>query len=58
MTEHELALKDKAEYNAFLNKLAEIEAPIGLTRWFNDVIMMFENDFEEILAYGETYGDE
>lgn len=52
-TEHELALKEKREYHAFIDKLAAIEAPAGLSRWHSEVIEMFENTYEEILYYGE-----
>lgn len=51
-TEHDLALRQKREYHAFIDKLAALEAPAGLRRWHNEVIEMFENTYEEILYYG------
>jgi hypothetical protein len=53
MTEHELALKEKREYHAFINDLAALEAPAGLRRWHSEVIEMFEHTYEEILYYGD-----
>ena len=52
-TEHELALKEKREYHAFINDLAALEAPAGLRRWHSEVIEMFEHTYEEILYYGD-----
>uniref|UniRef100_A0AAU6VZ26 Uncharacterized protein n=2 Tax=unclassified bacterial viruses TaxID=12333 RepID=A0AAU6VZ26_9VIRU len=54
-TEHELALGEKLKYTNFLAALAECGklCPAGADRWFNDVLEMFENEFEETLYYGE-----
>lgn len=52
-TEHELALKEKREYEEFVNALAALKVPNGLDRWHSEVIEMFENTYEEILYYGE-----
>lgn len=50
-TEHELALKDKLEYHAFIDKLAALDAPVSLRRWHSEVIEMFENTYEDTLHY-------
>jgi hypothetical protein len=55
MTEHELELQEKTKYNTFYDALAECGelCPNGASRWFNDVLEMFGNEFEEILDYGD-----
>lgn len=54
MTEHDLALKEKQEYNDFIDALALVEVPASLHRWYNEAVLeKFECDFEEILYYGE-----
>jgi len=54
-TEHELALKEKTQYTNFLAALAECGklAPAGASRWHSNILEMFENEYEEILYYGE-----
>lgn len=55
-TEHELALKEKTQYNNFYAALAECGklCPAGASRWFNEAVLEnFDNAFEEILYYGE-----
>jgi phage pi2 protein 07 len=57
-TEHELALKEKTQYSNFYAALTECGklCPNGASRWFNDVLEMFGNEFEETLYYGEEDG--
>ena len=55
-TEHELALKEKTQYNNFYAALAECGklCPAGASRWFNEAVLEnFDNEFEEILYYGD-----
>lgn len=55
-TEHELALKDKTKYSNFYAALAECGklCPPGASRWFNEAVLEnFDNEFEEILYYGD-----
>ena len=52
-TEHELALKVKAEYTAFVDALAALKVPAGVRRWHSEIIEQFENENEEILYYGD-----
>lgn len=52
-TTHDLALKEKQEYEEFVVALANLTPPPGLRRWHNDVIEMFETNFESILCYGD-----
>ena len=52
-TEHELALKEKKEYHAFIDALAALKTPNGLSRWHSEIIELFEHTYEEILYYGD-----
>jgi hypothetical protein len=51
-TAHDRALQEKREAEAFVHALAELKAPASLRRWHNEVIEMFENEFESVLHYG------
>lgn len=51
-TDHELAMKEKAEYHTFVDALAALKVPHGLDRWHSEVIEMFENTYEGVLYYG------
>lgn len=52
-TEHEKALKEQGEYEKFFTALTALDAPAGIRRWHAEVLGMFENEFEEVLYYGE-----
>lgn len=52
-TEHELALREKQEYDVFITQIAAIKAPTSLRRWQSEVIEMFEHTYEDILYYGD-----
>lgn len=55
-TEYEKKLKERKAYEKFLTALqgAGKLAPNGANRWFNEAVLEnFENEFEEILYYGE-----
>lgn len=52
-TEYELALKEKAEYHAFIDAFGALDVPAGLSRWHSEVIEMFENTYEDVLYYGD-----
>lgn len=53
VTQHEKDLAERREYEEFLHRLALLVPPAGLSRWHSDVVGMFENDFEDVLCYGE-----
>jgi hypothetical protein len=54
-TQHEVALKEKTQYNNFLAALAECGklAPASASRWHAEMLEAFEHTFEEQLYYGE-----
>lgn len=55
LTEHDLALKEKTQYNNFQAALAECSklCPAGASRWYYDMLEHFSNEFEETLYYGD-----
>lgn len=50
-TQHDKDLKERVEYEKFLEQLAALSPPAGLSRWHCDVIEMFENTYEDVLGY-------
>lgn len=55
-TEHDKNLKERRDYQNFLDALAEAGklCPPSCSRWFNEaVIENFEQTFEETLYYGD-----
>lgn len=53
LTEHDLAMREKKEYNDFAKQLANLKVPKGLSRFHSEIIELFENQYEEVLYYGE-----
>lgn len=52
-TQHDKDVVQRAEYEEFYHALAALKPPASLKRWHSDVLGMFDNDFEDILYYGE-----